>query len=246
MDKSRELEPVARPWRIRLSRKMSMFHSYRLGSAYHSVKSTGLSGRCAAAAAVDRWGEIYVVGGWNGRVTCRSGEVLSHVGDSNVPAAWRYNCPPRLPPSWYLARHEGRASRSGLDVMGHDTDSSSPCRPESYGDSPGDDGGAATEFSACEAKLSQGPGAPETRGMGLKEARRWSTLPRMLRPRCFLGAVFEPGGGLVAVGGGTGLYTNATAFDTVEVLRPGKALNSRDSYEGLLRLGGDRRRCRTL
>lgn len=208
-----------------------MFHSFRLGSANHSVKSTGLSGRCAAAAAVDRWGEIYVVGGWNGRETCRSGEVLSHVRDANVPAAWRYRCSPRLPPSRYLDRHEGRASGPGMDVMGHDANSRRPCGPESYGDSPGDDGGAATEFGACEAKFSQGPGAPDTRGMELNEAQRWSALPRMLRPRCFLGAVFEPGGGLVAVGGGTGLYTNATAFDTVEVLRPGKTLKSRDSSE---------------
>lgn len=46
----------------------------------------------------------------------------------------------------------------------------------------------------------------------------WTALPDLVTQRCFLGAAFEPRGGLLAIGGGTGLYTNATAFETVEVL----------------------------
>ena len=44
----------------------------------------------------------------------------------------------------------------------------------------------------------------------------------MQRSRCFLGASFEPRGALLAIGGGTGLYVDDEAFETIEVLRPGE------------------------
>lgn len=50
----------------------------------------------------------------------------------------------------------------------------------------------------------------------------WEVLPSMGQGRCFLGAAFEPHGSLLAIGGGTGLYVDDTAFETTEVLRPGE------------------------
>lgn len=47
----------------------------------------------------------------------------------------------------------------------------------------------------------------------------WNALPSMRQGRCFLGAAFEPHGGLLAIGGGTGPFRHHSPFETVEILR---------------------------
>lgn len=91
------------------------------------------------------------------------------------------------------------------------------------GDKGSSGGGGCAEGaggrSACcggVAAVTVAAGAPVGR-----ERCQWEALPLLSTPRCFPGAAFEPRGALLAIGGGTGLYTNATAFETVEALRQG-------------------------
>ncbi|CAM9555870.1 unnamed protein product, partial [Choristocarpus tenellus] len=56
-----------------------------------------------------------------------------------------------------------------------------------------------------------------------KERRtlEWTQLPSLKVARCFLGAAFDPHGALVAIGGGDGMYIDASTFQSTEVLHPG-------------------------
>lgn len=169
-------------------------------------------GRCAAAAAVDRWGHVYVLGGWNDDRACEACEALPHPRGAPRPISWKA-APQRPSPSRASGsrRQSGGSGSSALDGDGGDPSAS--CGPQ--GDSFDCCVGGALSRSSEEA----GPGGA---GGGSGE-NSWLSLPPLSSARCFLGAAFEPRGALLAVGGGTGLYTSATAFATVEVLRPGEA-----------------------
>ncbi|CAM9216419.1 unnamed protein product [Scytosiphon promiscuus] len=184
--------------------------------------------RSAAAAAVDRLGSIYALGGWNNEGALNYCERLSHPDAASHAASNRQLSGSRRhqqedeEENTEQARGLVSAANAEIGVDGGNgvtagvqetaTDARGVGIPTPLSSSNGSGSGINAEAGAAETP------APAA---GPEAQVQWEALPPLRRRRCFLGAAFVPSGALLAVGGGTGPYRNDTAFETVEVWRPG-------------------------
>eukprot|EP00752_Nemacystus_decipiens_P006670 g5997.t1 len=167
--------------------------------------------RSAAGATADRNGNLFALGGWNDHGALAACERLTR--SNNLPAAAAAAAGSQEPPQCQHGRSIAVEETCAAD------------EPSGF-NSSGGFGGGGGGGSASTAQLPPiNPGPLDLASTSPPAAAvqdwRWETLPPLQRPRCFLGAAFEASGALLAVGGGTGPYRNASAFETVEMLLPG-------------------------
>lgn len=148
---------------------------------------------------MDRFGGVYVLGGWNSGGALSSCERLTHP----------------------LVSAQQQRQPGGCLGVNAETPACAPQAPV-----PAPAAAAAAVSPAPLERTTVGEsGEPPLSAAAAAAGESdwgWEALPPLRRQRCFLGAAFEPSGALLAMGGGTGPYRNDSAFETVEVLRPGK------------------------